>query len=65
MEHYRRSSHTVYMERRAGCGCKCGPLERLFFTDAEKLRKLEEYKRDLEDELAAVTVQTERYKAEG
>ncbi len=45
------------------CGCKCAAgFNRRFFTEAEKLRKLEDYKCDLEAELAAVAQKIEQVK---
>jgi len=55
-----------YMNRGAACCCGCGGarFNRRFFTEAERLRKLEDYKRDLQDELAAVAEEIERYRKE-
>lgn len=49
-----------------GEGCCCGPgtgwFGRRFYSQSEEKQKLEDYKHDLEQELAAVTEEIEKSK---
>jgi hypothetical protein len=53
-----------YMNRGEVCYCGCGGgrFKRCFFTEAERLSRLEDYKRNLEDELAALAEEIEKAK---